>query len=127
MPPALDGILTAVSLVGALYLSSQHETGGFGAASTSHTGTLVGGVTLAVLFGVSALYGVSGVSNCRVARGLAPGGGPAPGEVNANRRAEEAAEEAAVRARVSAKSAADAKATPDGASLDAGAAPDPAP
>lgn len=113
MPPALDGILAGVALAGTASLSSKSESG-FG--SNNHDGTLIAGVTLAVLFGISALYGMSGVSNCRVARGLAPSGGPASSEVNANRRAEEAAEEEAVRARLNAKAAAAAK--------DAGANPD---
>jgi hypothetical protein len=117
--PALDGIFVVVPLVGAAYVSDQSDSG-YG--SKSHDGTVIAGVTLAALFGISALYGVSSVGNCRAARGLAPGGGPAPRPLDANRRAEEAAEEAAVRARVNAKAAADARSTSNaGANPDAGA------
>jgi hypothetical protein len=121
VPPALDGIFTVLPLVGAAYASDQKESG-YGAAPMNHDGEVIAGVTLAALFGISALYGVTSVSNCRVARGLAPGGGPAPSQLDANRRAEEAAEEAAVQARLKAKAAADAKAATDaGASPDTGA------
>jgi hypothetical protein len=112
--PALDGIFTVVPIAGAALLSSQTETG-FG-ATNNHDGTIIAGATLAVLFGVSALYGVVTVSNCRVARGLVPASGPNVRQQDANRRAEEAAEEAAVRARVKAQAAA--------AAIDAGANPD---
>jgi hypothetical protein len=119
VPPAVDGILTAGSLAGTAYLSSQNEVGP--AASGNHDGTVIAGVTLAVLFGVSALYGAITVGNCRVARGLAPATGPASTQLNTNRRAEEAAEEAAVQSRLKAK--ADANATADaGADPDASAA-----
>ena len=121
--PALDGIFLVVSLAGAAALSGQKETG-YG-ATNNHDGVLIAGVTLATLFAVSALYGVSAVGNCRVARGLAPAPGPAARQQDASRRAEEAAEEAAVQARLKAKAAAEANAASDAGAAAAAPAPTP--